>query len=135
MYKLRMEQTIELNQIEETPTMIGYEFIEACAMGQMETAKQLLVENLEFITTKQYMQFGFRQACYSGNLNIADWLLTVNPDIENLDKELEKFLHDGCHEERLDIIEWVLRLKKNIKISEIDKQIIRKLTFEKTHNK
>ena len=86
-----MEQTIDLNQSEETTTMTGYEFITACAMGQLETAKQLLVENPEIITTKQYMQFGIRQACYSGNLNIADWILSVNPDIENLDEELEKF--------------------------------------------
>jgi ankyrin repeat protein len=135
MYKLKMEQTIELNQSEETQNMTGYEFITACAMGQMETAKQLLVENPEIITTNQYMRFGFRQACYSGNLDIADWVLSVKPNIEDLDKELEKFLHDGCYQERLDIIEWVLRLKKNIMISAIDKQIIRKLTFEKNMNK
>ena len=128
-----MEQTIDLNQSEETTTMTGYEFITACAMGQLETAKQLLVENPEIITTKQYMQFGIRQACYSGNLNIADWILSVKPDIENLDKELEKFLHDGCDQERLDIIEWVLSLKKKIRITAIDKQIIRKLTFEKKY--
>jgi hypothetical protein len=108
--------------------MIGYDFIDACAMGKMDKAKKFLRSGS---VTKSDMEFGFRQACYSGHLEIAKWVLGVNPDIEKLDEELQFILHNACEYEQLDVIIWLMNIKKDIKISEIDTQIIRQLLSKK----
>lgn len=83
--------------------MIVDEFNNACASGELETAKQLLRENTEKITA-EVMDSGFKRACREGHVEVAQWILSVKPDRDTdildslkslLDTRMEELTEEG----------------------------------------
>ena len=89
--------------------MSSQEFINICGRGELNEAKQFLLENPS-LDILRFVHYAFNRACSYGHLNIAQWLLQVCPTI-NISADNEYAFHRACLNGYLDIAQWLQSLK------------------------
>lgn len=94
--------------------MADFDFGDACASGDLGTAKQLLLNHPLKITISE-MEFGFRKACYEGHLEVLEWILTETPDVTSFVKGgIDELFYTVCVLGHLDVAKLLLTLKPDI---------------------
>ena len=86
------------------------DFIHLCRLGNLEEAKQLLIENSDIDISARNDE-AFCWACYNGHLEVAKWLLEVKPDI-NISNECT--FRTACSKGHLEVAKWLLEKKSDI---------------------
>jgi hypothetical protein len=94
--------------------MADFDFGDACASGDLEMAKQLLLKHPDKITIS-VMEFGFRKACYEGQADVVEWILKTAPEVVSIIKEgIDKLFYAVCTQGHLNIAKIILTLKPDI---------------------
>lgn len=85
-------------------------FYNACFVGDLVTAKMLLIANPKMALSKKELNNTFALSCLKGFLELAQWLLSVKPNIDiswNGDFALKAALEYGHTE----IVDWLTEIK------------------------
>jgi hypothetical protein len=107
-------------------TTLYEQFCDACKIGNIETAKQLILESqppYTKIDISANCEQPFHLACANKQLEMAKWLLTVKPDI-NISAADEYAFRIACENEDLEMAKWLLTVKPDINISINDEEIL-----------
>lgn len=103
--------------------MADYQFKDACSKGDLDRAKQLLLEAPEKMTMS-VMEYAFRYACYDGMLDVAAWILSVKPDVKsNLKGGIQKLFREVCLHNHIEIAKLLLDADPTIDISEREEKL------------
>ena len=94
-------------------TSVAY-FIAYCMEGELDEAKQLLMENPDMNISYENEK-AFRTCCEYGHLRMAQWLFLKKPSI-NISASQDYAFRNACAKGHLHIVKWLIYVKPDINI-------------------